>query len=759
MGIIKNNKNIIAIYRGDKKITSVFKNNLKIFEINDEPVVFDNIINSKLQTTSANQTKTLTSKQEYFDSIIVDGETELVSGGTGSLSYKFPDVGTHTVKYKVKDNITDISKIFSNSYYTTEIDANSLDTSNVTNMSESFRYCNDLISLKLSNWNTSKVTNMANMFQGCYDLTSLDVSNFDTSNVTDMSQMFTDLQKITSLDLSNFNTSKVTNMKWLFSGCEKLTNLNLKDWDTSNVTNMEWMFRSNSSLTSLDITSFRTPNVTNMSSMFDGCSKITTIHLLNFDTSKVTDMSDMFFGCEELQSLDIYNFNTSKVETFSRMFFRCEKLTSLDLGTFNTSNVKDFSSMFTLCSSLTSLSLDKFDISNASSYSSMFVASNNLNYIKCTQTFKNWCLVNQSEISLPNAMKEGGSGTWDIYSNAKTTFALGNTLLTSKKEYFSSIKNASKSEELDVSGTGELSTSIIGYTDIKYTFKEGLTDLISCFANCSKLDSIDLSDVSFASINDISGLFEGCTSIKTISFKNEDLSHISNYTNAFANCNSLSKIICTEETMNWLKSHSDEIGLNDTMKNGTVGLYGRKTNWELYSYDPVTTTGQTFIFYSNSVGEEIKITQRQECFNKIFVDGVLLDNSGTEALYYTSRGNGDTNGKFDLNLIESYIFQGCDKLKEIDLSGFNGNYNSFEGLFSQCNSLEKLYLPSSLTDISQYSVYSLFDMCYNLRTIRCNKAVKDYLVSNSSSVNLPIELEYGSEGGIDSGSNWELYDY
>ena len=155
MGIIKNNKNIIAIYRGDKKITSVFKNNLKIFESNDEPVVFDNIINSKLQTTSVNQSKTLTSKQEYFDSIIVDGETELVSGGTGSLSYKFPDVGTHTVKYKVKDNISDISRIFYNSSYTTEIDANSLDTSNVTNMSESFWSCKDLMSLNLSNWNTS----------------------------------------------------------------------------------------------------------------------------------------------------------------------------------------------------------------------------------------------------------------------------------------------------------------------------------------------------------------------------------------------------------------------------------------------------------------------------------------------------------------------------------------------------------------------------------------------------------------------------
>ena len=44
----------------------------------------------------------------------------------------------------------------------------------------------------------------------------------------------------------------------------------------------------------------------------------------------------------------------------------------------------------------------------------MFSSCDNLNYIKCKSSFRDWCIENQDTISLPAAMREGGSGTWDI---------------------------------------------------------------------------------------------------------------------------------------------------------------------------------------------------------------------------------------------------------------------------------------------------------------------------------------------------------
>ena len=75
----------------------------------------------------------------------------------------------------------------------------------------------------------------------------------------------------------------------------------------------------------------------------------------------------------------------------SRMFYGCTSLVSLDLGLFDTSNISKpwfATNIFENCTSLST--------------------------IKCTQAFKDWCIPRQDAIALPTAMREGGSGTWEI---------------------------------------------------------------------------------------------------------------------------------------------------------------------------------------------------------------------------------------------------------------------------------------------------------------------------------------------------------
>lgn len=106
--------------------------------------------------------------------------------------------------------------------------------------------------------------------------------------------------------------------------------------------------------------------------------------------------------------------DTSKIKSMTKMFYMCNSLVSLDLSSFNTSNCTSFDNMFYLCGSLVSLDLSNFDMSNATSFTNMFWFCDKLTHIKCKQAFKDWCITNQDTISLPTAMQEGGSGTWEI---------------------------------------------------------------------------------------------------------------------------------------------------------------------------------------------------------------------------------------------------------------------------------------------------------------------------------------------------------
>ena len=167
-------------------------------------------------------------------------------------------------------------------------------------------------------------------------------------------------------------------------------------------------------ITELDVTNLNTSNVTIMHSMFYMCNLLTSLDVSNFNTSNVTIMHSMFYMCSLLTSLDLSNFDTSKVTNMSSMFNGCRVLTSLDLSNFDTSNVTNMSSMFNSCSELASLDLSNFDTSNVTNMSYMFSGCTALTHIKCKQAFKDWCWTNQDTISLPSAMRSGGSGRWEI---------------------------------------------------------------------------------------------------------------------------------------------------------------------------------------------------------------------------------------------------------------------------------------------------------------------------------------------------------
>lgn len=136
MGIVKNNKNIIAIYRGDKKITSVFKNNLKIFGESEPPQY--NYKNVTLRTSSDGE-KVKLYNNNYFDSIYIYDD-DVTINPEETKEYTFTTRGDHKVGYAIKKGITSFYAAFKNIYQLVGIDDDFFsDNTELTDISEAFQ--------------------------------------------------------------------------------------------------------------------------------------------------------------------------------------------------------------------------------------------------------------------------------------------------------------------------------------------------------------------------------------------------------------------------------------------------------------------------------------------------------------------------------------------------------------------------------------------------------------------------------------------
>ena len=244
-------------------------------------------------------------------------------------------------------NTLDTSQVINMSYMfykcsAISLDLNNFDTTNVINMSRMFFNSQTTTINGLNKFNTSKVTNMVRMFASA-SATTLDLSSFDTNNVTDMTQMFYSSNATVINGLENFKTSKVLNMNSMFRSA-KAINLNLSSFDTSNVTDMSQMFYGSNATVIDGLENFKTSNVVDMSSMFNN-SKVINLDLSNFDTSNVTKMNSMFSHTQATTIKGLDNFNTTSVTDMSYMFSWCV-IETIDVSSFNTNNVTNMEGMF-----------------------------------------------------------------------------------------------------------------------------------------------------------------------------------------------------------------------------------------------------------------------------------------------------------------------------------------------------------------------------------------------------------------------------
>ena len=298
-------------------------------------------------------------------------------------------------------------------------DFKKLDFSKVTDMSALFYACTSLPEIDLSNFKTDSAVNMGFMFYKCETLKSLDLSTFNTSKTNNMAYMLSGLKNCTEIDVSSFDTTNVTTMESMFSQNPLIESYNLK-FNLENCTTTESMFSDNTNLKEVIFDTTEAPLLHNMDYMFRNNTALELINLSGVSiNSENLSMIETFCENNSLKTL-LLNISSPKVVNIKKAFYNCRNLTEIDLSNSEMYKITDMTSAFAGCTSLEKLYFAKgFDGSSLywggnEHYQYLFSNCPNLNYIKCTESFQEWCFKHEEEISLPYVMRQGGSGTWEI---------------------------------------------------------------------------------------------------------------------------------------------------------------------------------------------------------------------------------------------------------------------------------------------------------------------------------------------------------
>lgn len=197
-----------------------------------------------------------------------------------------------------------------------------------------------------------------------------------------------------------------------------------------------------------------------------------------------------------------------------------------------------------------------------------------------------------------------------------------------------------------------------------------ICNLKSAFSGCSNLQSVNLSNINFDSIDNLDNTFSGCSSLKTPPSLTFSYSPGVSFSYTFSGCSSLTSFI------NFNFINNTKITSMDGMFSGCTSL--------------------TFLDFSNF--DTSICTDFSDSFN------------GCTSLLYLDLSNLNTTNLKSL----SGMFKECTSLTSLNLSNFNTSLcSSFSGLFQECTSLTTLDLSNFNTEKGK-SFSTMFEGCTSL---------------------------------------------
>ena len=567
--------------------------------------------------------------------------------------------------YLNTSEVDDMHSMFSNCTSLETLDLSSFNTEKVTSMATMFENSKNLRSIKLpKGFIGSSVTDLYAMFRGCESLTELDLSGSNTENVKDMNEMFYDCKALSKLDLTSFKTGQVTTMESMFCGCSTLATLDVSSFNTENVTNMWAMFNSCQSLESLDLSGFNTANVTNMVAMFQKCSSLRSLDLSSFNTRKVTAMQSMFAGCTNLESIDLSSFDTENMTDMTAMFTSCTKLETLDLSSFATPKMVSMYGAFENCESLKTIYV-------SSAFTTDKVTLDSWLFDGCDK------LPNFNSAKTGKEMAHTGEGG---YLTAATASWVRWDAPTGTLSFHRGATKPVGENILDL-GYGNYPNWDTHAAEIKkVVFKAGFRDethttCSNWFNGCTNLTSIEgIENLNTSNVKNMSGMFAQCTNLETLDLSHFNTEKVTTMAQMFYGCTKL-------HDLNIDNFNTENVTNMNGMFDGCSNL--ESLDLSHFNTRNVLYTGLNYMFNGCSSLSSLDVSNFTTDKPRMQLDGLFKGCSSLQTLDLSSFSTGGASSVTDM-------FDGCSALRTIYVSNlfkFNNGVSS-SNMFRNCDNLK-----------------------------------------------------------------------
>ncbi len=296
-----------------------------------------------------------------------------------------------------------------------------------------------------------------------------------------------------------------------------------------------------------------------------------------------------------------------------------------------------------------------------------------------------------------------------------------------------------------------------------------VTDMVSMFAGCTGLTSLDLSG--FNTHNDeaeedfsvdMGYMFSDCSGLTNITFgENFDTSHVTNMSGMFSDCFSLTSLDLSSFDTSRVRNmgHMFEMGYdsNSKLTNITFGdkfVTNEVTNMRsMFSGCSSLKSLDLSGFNTSNVGSDV--TGGMDSMFSGCSSLTSLDLSKFDTKHITNMSemfdgcSGLTNlDVSNFNTIKvtnmEKMFSNCSSLKSLDLSGFNtsnvgeGGYGNMRSMFSGCSGLTSLTFGKNFDTRHVMDMSNMFSGCSSLNSL-------DLSGFNTGSVGIGEAASYGME--------------
>lgn len=669
--------------------------------------------------------------------------------------------------------VENMSNMFYGCDSLTSLNLSNFNGSNVTNMYRMFSTSRNISKINMSNFNACSLEwfGMHNNMNYSYSwsiwpnytynnytywtLQELDLSGFNGHRIPALGRMFSSQSNLHTLNLAGFNGRSLINLAGFLSGAVNLSNLNLSGFNSYNAKSHQSAFSSCKQLLNADflihdihvnlsedvfgmfsgcsnLMSFNYPTFTpnqsiNFASLFSGCTNLASVNLSYINFSKCLNASSMFSGCEQLKTVDLStlkDIQTANSNLYG-LFYNCPNLTSIEYN-FDVRNVSQITDMFYECRNLTTainFANQDFGSSGISGFGRMFYNCRNITSI-------NFSNCNGSKFS--SITSYNGSNTF--------TYAFNNQLTNTVLDFsnFNGCNITNMNNFIAYSSVAHVNLSNFNgfkVTDLTNAFRNSsvisvnlanfaannITKMFDMFTNCSRLESVDLTNIGTFTGNSVRNMFANCPNMRTLqgSFTTHN---VNDFSGMFRNCG------MDVLDLSWI----DFSKVSQQGKSVTSLFQYSKANFINFGNNylnlPINCVSLFSIFTGCSRLAEVDLS-----LLKHFAQNGANMISSFESCSNLSNINLAALGEFSPGISMNNIFRSCDNLAtidfgDIDCSNVRFVNNAFYNCFNLTTIKNSLYnygkaqngvvddiRLSNSSELTESSVMNLVDGLYDIR--------------------------------------------